>query len=651
MMVVCIHMKASHNARRLALLYAVCATIWVLLSDHLLLEWLGQTERLAQWKTLRSLTFVAFSSLLLYGLLRLQLNRLDNQLRIRRKQENRLRQAAVVFDQTLEGVLISNTKNRIVHVNPAFERITGYSAAEVLGQTPQMFKSGRHDRSFYEVVWDQLQKADLWSGEIWNRRKNGEIFPQWQRICAVRNELGMLTHYVAIFSDVSAIKQSQQELDYLAHHDPLTGLPNRLLFNERVQHALERYKHRQGGGCVLFLDIDFFKDINESLGHSVGDEVIKSVADRLKSIGKGLTVARLGGDEFALMCEDGNQAKRAASLAEAALGALRDPIRLAGSELFVNASIGISLFPDDGTQLDQIIRNADSALFKAKHSGRQTYAFYTQELTLQARQRVELGAALRQALELDELRLHYQPIIDLASGRVLGVESLVRWQHPGLGLVPPNVFIPVAEESGLIAAIDAWVLAHACRQMRAWQQAGIHLDFIAVNVSSRLFSRGELDQYVKDVLEETGLQPRYLELEVTESAVMDNPDNAQSLLHRLCSLGVRLSIDDFGTGYSSLLRLKNLPVHKLKIDQGFVAGLPQDDDDAAITRAVIALAHSLGLAVVAEGIETPEQAIFLRRHGCGLGQGYWFGRPVPAELLDWRPRPLPKVVYNLQQSR
>ncbi len=651
MMVVCIHMKASHNARCLALLYAVCATIWVLLSDHLLLEWLGQTERLAQWKTLRSLTFVAFSSLLLYGLLRLQLNRLDNQLRIRRKQENRLRQAAVVFDQTLEGVLISNTKNRIVHVNPAFERITGYSAAEVLGQTPQMFKSGRHDRSFYEVVWDQLQKADLWSGEIWNRRKNGEIFPQWQRICAVRNELGMLTHYVAIFSDVTAIKQSQQELDYLAHHDPLTGLPNRLLFNERVQHALERYKHRQGGGCVLFLDIDFFKDINESLGHSVGDEVIKSVADRLKSIGKGLTVARLGGDEFALMCEDGNQAKRAASLAEAALGALRDPIRLAGSELFVNASIGISLFPDDGTQLDQIIRNADSALFKAKHSGRQTYAFYTQELTLQARQRVELGAALRQALELDELRLHYQPIIDLASGRVLGVESLVRWQHPGLGLVPPNVFIPVAEESGLIAAIDAWVLAHACRQMRAWQHAGIHLDFIAVNVSSRLFSRGELDQYVKDVLEETGLQPRYLELEVTESAVMDNPDNAQSLLHRLCSLGVRLSIDDFGTGYSSLLRLKNLPVHKLKIDQGFVAGLPEDDDDAAITRAVIALAHSLGLAVVAEGIETPEQAIFLRRHGCGLGQGYWFGRPAPAELLDWRPRPLPKVVYNLQQSR
>src|SRR5690606_38584193 len=297
MLVVCIHMKASHNARRLALLYAVCATIWVLLSDHLLLEWLGQTERLAQWKTLRSLTFVAFSSLLLYGLLRLQLNRLDNQLRIRRKQENRLRQAAVVFDQTLEGVLISNTKIRIVHVNPAFERITGYSAAEVLGQTPQMFKSGRHDRSFYEVVWDQLQKADLWSGEIWNRRKNGEIFPQWQRICAVRNELGMLTHYVAIFSDVSAIKQSQQELDYLAHHDPLTGLPNRLLFNERVQHALERYKHRQGGGCVLFLDIDFFKDINESLGHSVGDEVIKGVADRLKSIGKGLTVARLGGDE------------------------------------------------------------------------------------------------------------------------------------------------------------------------------------------------------------------------------------------------------------------------------------------------------------------------------------------------------------------
>lgn len=646
-------MKASRNALRLTVIYAMCAALWVLLSDHMLLAWLGQTERLAQWKTIRSLTFVVFSSLLLYALLRLQLNRLEKQLRIRRKRENRLRQAAIVFEQTLEGVLISNAKNRIVHVNPAFERITGYSAAEVLGQTPKMFKSGRHDRSFYSVVWSQLQERGLWSGEIWNRRKNGEIFPQWQRICAVRDELGTLTHYVAIFSDVSAIKQSQQELDYLAHHDPLTGLPNRLLFNERVQQALERCRLRQGGGgCVLFLDIDFFKDINESFGHTKGDEVIKIVADRLSAVASGLTVARLGGDEFALVCEDdGNQAKRAASLAEAALATLRDPIRLAGSELFVNASIGISLFPEDGSQLDQIIRNADSALFKAKHSGRQTYAFYTQELTLQARQRVELGAALRQALEQDELRLYYQPIIDLASGRVLGVESLVRWQHPGLGLVPPNVFIPVAEESGLIAAIDSWVLAHACRQMRAWQQEDIHLDFIAVNVSSRLFSRGELDRYVKEVLDETGLQPRFLELEITESAMMEDPQSAQTMLHRLRGLGIRLSIDDFGTGYSSLLRLKSLPVHKLKIDQGFVAGLPDDEDDVAITRAVIALTHSLGLDVVAEGIETPEQAAFLRRHGCSFGQGYWFGRPAPAELLDLRPRPLPQVVYNLQQSR
>ena len=651
MLVVRIHMKASRNALRLALIYAVCASLWVLLSDHLLLMWLGNSERLALWKTIRSLAFVAFSSLLLYSLLHLQLKRLNAQLYLRRKQENRLRQSAVVFDNTLEGVLITNAKNRIVHVNPAFERITGYGKQEVIGQTPTMFKSGRHDRSFYSIVWNELEERGIWSGEIWNRRKNGEIFAQWQRICAVRNELGVLSHYVAIFSDMSAIKQSQQELDYLAHYDALTGLPNRLLFNERVQHALERSKHRQGGGCVLFLDIDFFKDINESLGHSVGDDVIKTVADRLNSLGKGLTVARLGGDEFALLCEDGNQAKRAANLAEAALETLRSPIRIAGTELFIGASIGISLFPDDGVQLDQIIRNADSALFKAKHSGRQTYAFYTQELTLQARQRVELGAALRQALELDELRLYYQPIIDLASGRVLGVESLVRWQHPGLGLVPPNVFIPVAEETGLIAAIDSWVLAQACRQMRAWQQDNVHLDFIAVNVSSRLFGRGELDQYVRQVLEETGLQPRYLELEVTESAVMDNPDSAQNLLHRLCSLGVRLSIDDFGTGYSSLLRLKSLPVHKLKIDQGFVAGLPEDDDDAAITRAVIALAHSLGLAVVAEGIETPEQAVFLRRHGCGLGQGYWFGRPAPAELVDWRPRSLPKVVHSLQQSR
>src|SRR5690606_26296275 len=314
--------------------------------------------------------------------------------------------------------------------------ITGYTEAEVLGKTPSLFKSGRHDRAFYNVVWGELQSSGAWSGEIWNRRKNGEIFPQWQRIRAIHNELGELTHYVAIFSDISAMKQTQRELDHLAHHDPLTGLPNRLLFNERVQHALER----RARGCVLLLDLDLFKDINESLSHSTGAEVLRKVADRLAALAEGLTVARLGGDEFALLCEDRGGAKQATLLAEAVLASLHAPIEIAGATLFLTTSIGIALFPEDGMQLDQLIRNADSALFKAKHSGRQTYAFYTQELTLLARQRMELGAALRQAIEAGQLHLNFQPILDLQSGQVRGVETLVRWRHPTQGMIPPGDF-------------------------------------------------------------------------------------------------------------------------------------------------------------------------------------------------------------------
>ena len=633
-------MKAFSNALLLTAAYVLCATLWITISNELLLYWLGPGERYLAWQNYKGLIFVAISAVLLYLSLRLHRRLLDDQLQVRRQHENRLRQSAAVFDNTLEGVVITNTRNEIVHVNRAFERITGYTEGEVLGRTPSLFKSGRHDRAFYQIVWESLQAGGTWSGEIWNRRKNGEIFPQWQRIHAIRNEFDELTHYVAIFSDVSAMKQSQRELDHLAHHDPLTGLPNRLLFNERVQHALERRTR----GCVLLLDLDLFKDINESLSHSTGDEVLRKVGDRLATLDARLTVARLGGDEFALLCEDEGGAKEAARLANMVLDRLHEPFEIAGATLFLTTSIGIALFPEDGTQLDQLIRNADSALFKAKQSGRQTYAFYTQELTLQARQRMELGAALRQAINDQQLSLHFQPILDLHSGIVRGVETLVRWKHPAHGMIPPDKFIPLAEENGLITAIDTWVLAAACRQMRAWQDAGIELDFIAVNVSSRLFSRGELEDQVRRALSESGLPAGCLELEVTESAVMHDPEAAVELLRRLNNLGVRLSIDDFGTGYSSLLRLKRLPVHKLKIDQGFVAGLPEDEDDAAITRAIIALSHSLGLAVVAEGIESPEQAALLARYGCGLGQGYWFGRPLPAKEMDWRVRPLPRAL-------
>ena len=541
-----------------------------------------------------------------------------------------LRQAAAVFDATQEGVLVTNAEQRIVHVNPAFSRITGYSNEEILGQHPTLLKSGRHDAAFYHSLWQALESRGAWSGEVWNRRKSGEIYPQWQCIRVIHDEQGNISHYVAVFSDITALKRSQRELDYLAHHDPLSNLPNRLLFTERVAHALKRSSNEELQGAVLLIDLDHFKHINESLGHNVGDLLLKSVGERLQSdLPAGCTLARLGGDEFGLLSENCSEAAQAAELAQRLLRSLETPFRFDGHELYIGASIGISLFPEDGDSVEQILRNADSALFKAKSSGREGYAFYIQELTDYARQRVELASSLRHALDNDELRVYYQPLHDLHDGCQVGMEALVRWQHPQRGLVPPGEFIPIAEDNGMIGAIDAWVLEQACRQMMRWNAEGSALRFVAVNVSSRLFSRGELDQRVASVLAATGLPPEQLELEVTESAIMEDPDAALKLLTSLRALGIRLAIDDFGTGYSSLARLKRLPVDKLKLDQSFVRGLPDDPEDAAIARAVIALGKSLGLKVLAEGIEQPEQADFLRGLGCNYGQGYHFGRPQP----------------------
>ncbi|WP_033864663.1 putative bifunctional diguanylate cyclase/phosphodiesterase, partial [Pseudomonas fluorescens] len=473
------------------------------------------------------------------------------------------------------------------------------------------------------------------------RRKSGEIYPQWQTIRAVVDDNGEVSQYVAVFSDISAIKDSEHELAHLAHHDPLTGLPNRLLFSDRTEQAVASAQLHKRGCALLLLDLDHFKNINDSLGHSVGDELLKGVAKRfLDLFAPGITLARLGGDEFAVLVENCSQPGQAAALARRILDALKEPLQLGEQSLFVNASIGISLFPGDALSAGQLLRNADSALFKAKSSGRDGYALYTEELTAHAQQRVEVAFELRRALQQEELRVHYQPVHDLATSRLVGVEALVRWEHPTRGLVSPAEFIPIAERTGLIAQIDAWVMEQACRQMCEWQQAGVVLSFVAVNVSSRLFARRELYEQVARVLHDTGLDPALLELEVTESAVMEDPEVALEQMHRLRELGVRLAIDDFGTGYSSLLRLKRLPVQKLKIDQGFVAGLPWDEDDVAIVRVIIALAHSMGMQVHAEGIEQQEQAAFLLGQACELGQGYWFGRPVAAVQLDWERAPV-----------
>ena len=633
---------SSRDALRAALMYGGLSLLWLLSTDYLLTSYFDGSEQLTRWQRMNGYIWVLFSAVMIF-LVRARLFRFlgdGADLKRQREDQERLRQAGAVFDCTREGVLVSDRSGVIVHVNRALVEITGYNPEEVLGRRPSMFKSGRHGPEFYQTVFKSLQDHGNWHGEIWNRRKSGEIYPQWQTVRAITDAKGQVSHYVAVFSDISAIKKSQTDLVRLAHHDPLTDLPNRLLFTDRAEQALA-FSRRHNCGCALLLiDLDHFKIINDSLGHNVGDLLLKAVGDRLQSVfGKNFTVARLGGDEFAVLAESCAQVAQAVVMAQQVLELMKGAFEVDKHPLFVSASIGISVFPGDALNAEQLLRNADSALFKAKSAGREGYALYTEELTTHAQYRVEVASDLRRALERHELRVFYQPVHDLRTSRLIGVEALVRWEHPQRGLLTPGEFIPVAERTGLIAEIDAWVLEQACLQMRQWQSSGIHLSFVAVNISSRLFTRPELYTLVSTVLADTGLDPALLELEVTESAVMEDSHVALEQMHRLRALGLRLAIDDFGTGFSSLLRLKQLPVQKLKIDQGFVAGLPQDNDDAAIVRAVIALAQSMGLQVHAEGIEQVEQAQFLLDFNCDLGQGYWFGRPVPAQELDWQRAP------------
>ncbi|KQZ94456.1 MULTISPECIES: phosphodiesterase DibA [unclassified Pseudomonas] len=637
-------MSASYrDALRAALLYLLLSVVWLQASDYLLNSFFDHSLERLRWQLINGYLWVAVSAGLIF-IARARLFRclgIGAKLRERSEDRERLRQAAAVFDCTREGVLVTDSDGLIVHVNRAFMEITGYQGEEVLGQRPSLFKSGRHSADFYQAMFATLDNLGEWSGEIWNRRKSGEIYPQWQTIRLIFDDQGRRSHFVAVFSDISAVKNSEHELMHLAHHDPLTDLPNRLLLTDRAEQALASAQLHKRGCALLVVDLDHFKMINDSLGHPIGDQLLKAVAGRLKGMfDPGITLARLGGDEFAVLADCCPQLIQAAALAQRIINGLKEPFAIEGRQLFINASIGISLFPSDALSAEQLLRNADSALFKAKSAGRNGYALYTEELTAHAQQRVEVAFQLRQALEQQQLRVYYQPVHDLQTSCLIGVEALVRWEHPLRGLVSPAEFIPVAERTGLIAEIDAWVMQQACQQMCQWRQAGVEISFVAVNVSSRLFARRELYGQVAQVLHETGLEPACLELEVTESAVMEDPEVALEQMHRLRELGVRLAIDDFGTGYSSLLRLKRLPVQKLKIDQGFVAGLPWDEDDSAIVRVIIALAQSMGMQVQAEGVETVEQAAFLLEHGADQGQGYWFGRPVPPMELDWARTPI-----------
>ena len=540
-----------------------------------------------------------------------------------------------VFHENVQAIIITDKEGTILRVNPAFTHITGYSSDDAVGQNPKLLSSGRHDEKFYQAFWSSILNIGYWQGEIWDRRKNGEIFPAWQTITAVRDMRGNIFQFISIFSDITEKKVSEEHIFHLAHYDIVTGLHNRAAFQELLEKAIIHAQRNKEQLALLYLDLDNFKLINDASGHAVGDMLLKYIATRMTDLmRKEDTIARLGGDEFVILLSNINTSQNAARIAGKVLSELGHPILLDNIEVVVTGSIGISTYPADGADTTTLLKNADAAMYRAKKNGRNNFQFFTSEMNAQAEERLILESDMRKALENHEFVLHYQPQADLQSGEIIACEALIRWQHPERGLIPPNIFIPIAEDSGLINPLFDWIIHSACKQHQLWQESGLPAMRIAVNMSARQFiNQTLLLSTVKKAIEDSAIDPQYLELEITESIIMDNVNETIETLQAFRDMGIKLSIDDFGTGYSSMAYLKRLPLDKLKIDQSFVCDITTDPDDAIIVQTTIALGHNLHLDVIAEGVETEQQLEFLKDNGCDEIQGYYFSRPVPADEL------------------
>ena len=553
----------------------------------------------------------------------------------RKQAEEKLKLAASVFENTTEGVIVTDAGVNIIAINQAMTEISGYSEKEALGENPNIWNSGRHNHNFFQNMWNSLLKTGQWRGEIWNRRKNGEAFPCWQTISAISDDSGNISHYVSILSDITSIKESQAKIEYLAHHDSLTDLPNRLLFNARLEHALEMaHRDKQQIG-LIFLDLDNFKRINDSLGHPIGDGILQSVAKRMKSLIRGAdTLARLGGDEFTLILEEIERPQEISKVAQKVLDTFNDAFEVEGHQLHVTPSMGISIYPRDGQDAASLIRNADTAMYLAKERGRNTYQFYASEFTARASERIRMETELRRAIKRNELQIYYQPQFASQTGRLVGAEALVRWQHPAMGLLSPVDFLALAEETGLIVTIGEWVLQTSCAQIKAWREQGFDLEYISVNISGKQLQHNNFPEMVRQVIKETGCNAQWLELEVSEELITQQAKHSVSFLQGLREMGISIAIDDFGTGHSSLSYLKRLPLTKLKIDRSFVRDIPADSSDTVIAKAIVALGKSLQLKVCAEGVETTEQQQFLKAEGCDEEQGFLYSRPIPLEAFS-----------------
>ncbi len=549
--------------------------------------------------------------------------------------QQELKLASAVFDFALEGIIITDIEGTILAANASASRITGYANNELIGQNPRMLKSGYQDEQFYQSLWQTVHQNNQWQGEIWNKRKNGQIYPEWLSISPIKNDHGEVQNYIGIFIDISKQKEAEKRLIHQANHDKLTGLPNRDLFLDRLNMAILQARRHQQKLAVLFIDLDHFKYINDTFGHAQGDLVLQKVASRLKtSLRENDTLARMGGDEFTVILQDFDNHHDVELTATRIISTLDQSIFFGQQEVYISSSIGISFFPEDGLSADVLMKRADTAMYSAKKNGRKQLHFFQPGMEGYSSQRLEMERLLRRALEHNEFQLHYQPQFDLVSGQIIGAEALLRWKRPDTGLVSPELFIPLAEENGMILPIGEWALREACEQACRWRQSGWRRFRMAVNLSARQFSQSGLSSIISHILTDSGLNPRYLELELTETAAMQHVEATLQSLTTLKQTGISISIDDFGTGYSSLNYLKQFPIDRLKIDRSFIADIAHDPNDAAIVVATISLANCMGLKVIAEGVETEEQLRFLKMHGCHEAQGFLFGHPLPANQFD-----------------
>ncbi len=552
-------------------------------------------------------------------------------IRKRKRAEKQMYKLSRALQQTADSIVITNQYGIIEYVNPAFEKTTGYTSEEALGKTPSIVKSNKHDEDYYKNLWETIKSGKVFTTIITNQKKDGSYYHEEKTITPLTDDNGNITHFIASGRDITERIHTQERLEYLAHHDALTDLPNRTEFSERLQDETVRSIRYNTKFAVFFADLDRFKIINDTLGHDIGDDVLKTAAERIINNIRGSDiVARLGGDEFAIILTNIKAAEEAGKVANKIIQAISQPMYIKEHELFISSSIGISIFPDDSNTPDTLVKHADIAMYRAKNQGRNNYQFFSKEMSTRAVQRLSMETDLRRALEREEFQLYYQPQLETQSGKIIGTEALLRWHHPQKGIIPPNEFIPILEETGLIIPVGDWVARTACHQLREWHDAG-HALRASINVSSLQFNDPNFEERLANIIQETEIPNHSLELELTESLLMRSTGHTELTLKHFSEMGIQIAIDDFGVGYSSLSYLRRFPVDKLKIDRSFVRDITTDPDDAAIIITIIAMAKTLKLEIVAEGVETQEQLEFLQQFDCNVYQGFLFSRAVPAE--------------------